>query len=292
VVVVSPQLLAPFEALFLVVLSCGVAGYALFRYAPHGIARPVMPTVCALFLLDAPADSVGRKKEILVGGGIWSGRTYSTVVGERRSYATDCYGTERLNIERTYAKRRSLTGWFSGGVRGRTSSGRRITVEGQLVTGRDKLQALDQGDLFAPVSRSTSILAGGGVFTLEGKNQHLRISALGGNLSNFGTGEKTLTGSVTGRHGVEGGLFVEGNFALKRHYASTGDFSYAGVGVVLNERGARGLLGVGEGAYFGVHFPIRSFELDMSLRLPFSTDKVEGASSALSIGLKKAFTLH
>jgi phosphatidylglycerol:prolipoprotein diacylglycerol transferase len=292
VVMVLPQLLAPFEAVFVVVLSCGLAAWALIRYTPRGLARPLMPTVCALFLLDAPADSVGRKKEVLVGGGIWTGRDYSTVVGENRSLYTDCNGAQSIRINPTYAKRRSLTGWFSGGFRGRTAAGRRITVEGQLIAGKDKLQRLDEGDLFAPVSNSTSIFAGGGVFTLEGKNQHLRVSALGGELSNSGVSEKTLTGSVTGRHGVEGGLYVEGNFALKRYYASTGDFSYAGVGVVLNPNGARALIGVGEGGYFGVHVPVRSFELDMTLRTPFNTDKVQKGSSTLSVGLKKAFTIH
>jgi hypothetical protein len=165
-------------------------------------------------------------------------------------------------------------------------------VEGQLLTGKDKLIALQEGPLFGPVSNSASIMAGGGAFTLESRNQHLYVNVLGGNMSEFGKKEQGITGSITGRNGVEGGFFVEGNLTQQKWYASTGDFSYAGLGYVLNQAGARIMVGAGLGIVTSAHIPFRGFEIDLVSRAASPSSRMEVPSSTLSIGLKRAFTLR
>ena len=179
--------------------------------------------------------------------------------------------------------------WFGGKS---SVTERPPTVEGQLVTGKDKLHLLTDGPVFGEVPSSTSILAGGAIFSLESRNQHLRVNVLGGNMSELGAGAQSFTGSVTARHGVEGGFFLEGNLAEPRWFATTGDFSYAGLGYVVNRAGARVIVGAGSGAYLGVHVPVRGFELDITARDLSPRAKVENPSGFVSIGLKKVFTLR
>ena len=281
----------PFERVFMLTAACAIGGYAVLRHSPRWLARPLVPSLGALFLFNTPADSVPRKREILVGGGFWGG-AYSAVVGENPYSYTDCNGGEISGSDPTLAKRRSTTGWFSGGLRQRTNSGKRITVEGQLLAGSDKLQSLGGGVVDEPVANTASILAGGAAFTVEGMNQHLRINVLGGQLSERGTEAQGITGSVTARTGVKDGFYVEGNVAPAKWYASTGDFSYAGLGYVISDAGARALIGLGGGAYLGVHVPVGSFELDVIGRAPASTSKIKDPGATLSVGVKKAFTIR
>jgi hypothetical protein len=289
-----PEALGPFERVFLVTAACATGLSAVLRISPQWFARPLVPSLSALLLLTPP-DSVPKKREIIVGGGVWSG-AYSVIVGqdEQPFNYTDCEGNtaQGSRMGDVMATRRATTGWFSGGLRQLTSSGLRVTVEGQALAGNDKLQSLGAGELFAPVAQSTSILAGGAALTLEGKSDHLRISVLGGRLSYLGSEKQGITGSVTARTGAESGFFFEGNLAPAQWYVNTGDFSYAGVGYVVSKKGARLVLGGGLGVYLGVHVPMDGFEFDVIGRAPADQSKADNPGPTLSIGMKKAFTIR
>ncbi len=285
-----PAAFGSFERIFMMTAACGIGFFAMLHHSPQWLAQPLIPSLGALFLFNTPADSVPRKREIITGGGLWTG-AYTAIVGSTPYSYNDCSGEEHRGSSQTHAGRRSTAGWLSGGLRQRTSSGKRVTVEGQLLAGSDQLQWLSDGNLFAPVADATTILAGGAALTVEGKNQHVRLNVLGGQLSEAGTETRGVTGSVTARTGVEGGFFVEGNLAPVQWYATTGDFSYAGVGYVVNKAGARVLLGAGSGVYLGVHVPVRGFEIDVIGRAPSMQSSVHSGSGTFSIGVKKAFPM-
>lgn len=283
-----PATFTPFERLFLMTAASAIGGYAVLSRAPRWFTLPWVPSLGALFFLNTPADSVPRKREIIVGGGAWTG-VYSTLVGQRvtEQVGESCGGTYTYSdVEPAYAHRRSTTGWFSAGLRQRSKSGTRVTVEGQLLTGKDELQSLDPGTLDAPVASSVSILAGGATVTVEGKSEHLRVNLLGGTLSDAGKKSQGVTGSVTARAGVADGFFLEGNLAPMQWYANTGDFWYAGVGYVLNKEGARMLLGGGGGALVSFHIPAGNFELDFSGRVPAATSDIKSPGPNLTVGVK------
>jgi hypothetical protein len=236
-----------------------------------------------------PQSDDGPRREIVVGGSIWRG-AYERVVGHGPAYLDNCTGSMQEGMP-VWESREYGAQTLSVGVRQRLRSGTRVTVEGQLVTGRDRVTRNSTTDVTA-LPASVGILGGGASTTIEGASAVFQLRVLGGTLSKQGDAASGPAVSSMLQLGAASGFFVEGRYADPKWFSTLGELSYAGIGYTFVPRGPRLVLGAGNGYYVGLHVPIRGFEFDVAQRGPSSLSGDLRVNGGWTVGLKYGFPIQ
>lgn len=288
--------LVPLEQAALFLLAGGVTASGLLAaidvWAPEMRVRLVpltlAPRLGVMLMMQDPEPAEEPRRQLIVGTALMRG-AYEQVVG-RGPLGTDCDGGP-VTGDPTIAERESIVTTATVGMRQRLKSGNHITLEAQLLSGRDRLVALESGPTdFTP--RSVSILGGGGAYTIEGPGASFRVGMLGGAVSARGRHASGPALTSTARLGDDRRWFLEANYANAAWFGTLGDFTYLGIGFTGGRTRARGVLGVGEGALFGLHVPVRGVEVDLAFRTVDRDQDGAGASNSFSIGMRRAFPIR
>ncbi len=252
----------PLERIVLTGVSGALLLAAIVRALPWRRALPIAPSFGALLLLQEPADIMPRT-ELIMGGSIWRG-AYDQIIGTE--HGEDLCGAP--TVTHTEAKRKTGAQRFSLGVRRHLTNGTRLTVEGNMLTGRDVVQSMGTGPVERP-PRPVNMRALGADVTLEGRNALFSAGVMNGTMSRKGIETGGTAFVSTARLGAHRGFFLEGHYGDPRYFTTTGDFRYLGFGYTFGERGPRLLIAGGDGTVMGVHVPIlQRFDIDLSLREP------------------------
>jgi phosphatidylglycerol:prolipoprotein diacylglycerol transferase len=283
----------PLERVTLMVASAGLLTYAITLRRPRALVVRLAPSLGALLLVQQPQHGDGPRTEVVAGGSIWRG-TYDRIVGRAPDtyYSDDC-GGGTIPGERFHAGRAFRATRVSAGVRQRINSGDHITVEGQMVIGRDNVTA--QPSSMQYVQRpleSFGFAAGGARATVEGRDAAYQLEVLGGSMSAHGERTTGLGVAALIRGGSERGFFLEGKLADTKWFTALGETSYAGIGYRLTESGSRLVLGAGYGTYAGLHVPIRQFEIDVARHGGTNSNDVLESRGWWTVGVKKRFTIR
>lgn len=212
----------------------------------------------------------------------------SVVVGVEEYDAGDGCGITRRE---TRAKRSTLAGWGSFGFR-RTSGDNRVTVQGMVLAGRDRLNSISEGPVPSPVAQEVSIKGGGFTAAVASPEAELEVSALTGDLSSLGARRSGVIPSATIRYGTRGGVYVEAHAVDTKWYSTTGDISYVGLGYTPGVYRSRVMLGVGNGMVASLTIPTSRVDVDVSARVANKISSVAHGGSSLRAALVYRFPLR
>lgn len=281
----------PLETVTLLLIAAGIVTYAAVSKWPlvrnHRLAPSLMSVVpfSTLLMMQAPASDSTIQREIVVGATVVRGG-YDRIVARLPSDL--CAGA----FTPTIADRDIGAEILTLGVRRRFRSGRRVTTEAQLVTGRDLVQGV-AGPLPPEVPvEDVRTLAAGARITIEEPNTLVRIDAIAGRMSRDGAPSNLPSVSVLLRLGADRGWFTEFQLTEAPLFSTVGDFSYGALGYAFATEGVRASLGLGHGARIGVHVPIGSLEFDFAhLNRTGGTGAVAGGSG-WSLGVRRSFPVR
>lgn len=287
----------PLERVTLVIASAALLTYAMYVRRPRALVARLAPSLGAVLLVQQPQQGLqqsdGPRTEVVAGGSFWRG-AYDRVVGRAPdSYYSDDCGSGTIPGERYYAGRAFHATRVSAGLRQRTNSGDHVTVEGQMVFGRDRVTTPPSSMQYVSTPPASFGFAAAGLrATVDGPNAAYQIEALTGSMSAQGERSTGIGVAALMRAGSERGIFFEGRLADTKWFSSLGETSYAGLGYVVTQSGARVVLGAGYGTYVGMHVPVRQFEIDVARHGTTYSNDVLSSRPWWTVGVKRRFTIR
>jgi phosphatidylglycerol:prolipoprotein diacylglycerol transferase len=280
----------------LLVIGAGLALVAMRRTAGASFALPfrlaplaITPPLGAFLMLQEPTPSApaweGPRSSLVLGGSYRNG-DYREVVGEY--FESGCDGDYRVP---TVAPRKQRSADLRVGYQRLRDSGRRLTVEGRYLAGRDNFEYLSPGPVDRPPAPSFNTQAAGASLMSESPDGGMwQMSVTSGSLSKGGRPVTATVPQAAFRLRVSRNIFLHGNVAPKAYFPSLGEFSYLGLGVGQAADKPRFELGLGEGGHVDLTWPLRNTTLMATYRSLGGYDAHEG-SSMVQVGIKRRLSL-
>lgn len=277
----------PLETVVIAGAATALLIHVVVNTWPPLAVRRFAPSLGAAVLLQVPQGDGAPRREIVIGGAAWKG-SYSRLTGSTiRSNYDSCTGETTYDRINTYEPRSSSSRTFSLGVRQSSAAGTRVTVEGQLTTGKDAA-----GWTSGSKGPSVAIRAFGGSAFVETDKADFGFGVTSGRHSRLGIADNGMSGTAFLRLATSKSVFVEGRLASASLYPTAGEVSYVGLGIRSSPRGARFVAGVGNATVLGVHIPLNGLELDLMMRDPNRLPDGAKGSSSVSVGLRYALSLR
>lgn len=252
----APDWLTPLERFVLGAIALAVGSTALWLLAPRAVRVLGVPALGALTIV--PPDTLARS-EWDIGVDRGSGRYEQLLLDggcDPSIYDEREFGLTQASLTR---RTRRGQGWTA------------LTLSG--VAGRD--MSRDGTTDAAPVR------AVGVGLSFASADAVLRAGVVAGDVSRDGMPTSAVVPIVGARFGRQGRFFLEGQAAPVNAFATTGEFSYLGVGIKFSSERSRLLVGTGDGLVLDLDVPVGN---RFTLRVSSRTSDAEASRSFVRAG--------